>query len=111
MHVQKRGRETLLRVPLGTFHVWFGRLLITFGILNGGLGFLYSNSAARGVRITYGIIAGLVWVAFVLGNLLAWEYFKPATGFSLKGPWARKTTGDTQMQDGLQEDEFFEPKA
>ena len=119
VHVQKRGRETMLHVPLGTFHVWFGRLLITLGMLVGGTGFLWSNSSCHTVRIIYGVAAGVIWLAFVFGNVLAWEYFKPATGFSLKGNTRvregggrgeERLTGTGPAAGGVEEEEYFEPK-
>ena len=71
---------------------------------------MFSNSAARGARIAYGVIAGIVWVVFVVGNLLAWEYFKPPTGFSLKGPRVQKSRGEAPTQERLQEEDGYEKR-
>lgn len=49
-------------------HLWIGRIVITLGILNGGLGLYFSEEFQEGVvkgEIVYGVIAGLVWIAYV----------------------------------------------
>jgi hypothetical protein len=47
------------------FHIWFGRTLITVGIINGGLGFLLADYSGPGV-IAYGVLAGIVWAIYIL---------------------------------------------
>lgn len=42
-----------------------GRLLITLGMINGGLGLLLSSNASRGDYIAYGVVAGVIWVAYI----------------------------------------------
>ncbi|EOD49164.1 putative integral membrane protein [Neofusicoccum parvum UCRNP2] len=46
-------------------HIWLGRLLITLGIINGGLG-LKLASGPRDWTIAYGVVAGIVWVTYML---------------------------------------------
>jgi hypothetical protein len=49
-------------------HIWLGRLAITLGIINGGLGLRLaerSNMSSRGGQIAYGVVAGLMWLAWV----------------------------------------------
>lgn len=46
-------------------HIWLGRLLITLGMINGGLGLLLSANASTGEYIAYGVIAAVIWVAYV----------------------------------------------
>ncbi|KAE8381338.1 hypothetical protein BDV26DRAFT_278902 [Aspergillus bertholletiae] len=49
-------------------HRWFGRLLITLGIINAGLGFrltgIGTSLAPVGAVIAYAVIAGVVWVSY-----------------------------------------------
>ena len=47
-----------------TMHVWLGRLVITLGIINGGLGLRFAADTTNG-EIIYGIFAGLVWLVYV----------------------------------------------
>ena len=59
-------------------HVWLGRLLITLGIINGGLGLRLSADTTNG-EIIYGVFAGLVWLVWV--GLTLWrEMGKKAHG-------------------------------
>jgi hypothetical protein len=49
-------------------HIWVGRLAITLGIINGGLGLRLAqsyNMSSRSGQIAYGVIAALVWLAWV----------------------------------------------
>ncbi|KAF4170808.1 hypothetical protein CNMCM8694_004219 [Aspergillus lentulus] len=51
-------------------HRWFGRTAITLGMINAGLGFrltgIGTSLAPTGAVIAYGVVAGLVWVGYVL---------------------------------------------
>ena len=56
-------------------HVWWGRIILTLGMINGGLGLMmsgYHQDTHKG-EIAYGVIAGtmwLIWMAFaVRGHL------------------------------------------
>ena len=51
-------------------HVWLGRVMITLGIINGGLGLRLSADTTNG-EIVYGVIAGLVWSVWV--GLTLWR--------------------------------------
>jgi hypothetical protein len=51
-------------------HLWLGRIVITLGIINGGLGLLFATETgffapSRGQIIAYGIVAGIMWAAWV----------------------------------------------
>ena len=49
-----------------TLHVWWGRIFLTFAIIQGGLGLRFAANTTGG-KIAYGIVAGLVWITwFVL---------------------------------------------
>ncbi|GFF93030.1 hypothetical protein IFM53868_07049 [Aspergillus udagawae] len=51
-------------------HRWLGRTFITLGMINAGLGFrltgIGTSIAPTGAVIAYGVVAGLVWVSYVL---------------------------------------------
>lgn len=56
------------RTVSGLLHLWIGRVLITLGVINGGLGFrlakgapFQSRKSARDGEIAYGVLAGLMW--------------------------------------------------
>lgn len=49
-------------------HVWVGRITVTLGIINGGLGLKLATCSGNGSRageIVYGVIAGLMWLVWV----------------------------------------------
>jgi hypothetical protein len=54
-------------------HLWLGRIVITLGMINGGLGMLLASDApaflsfrpTQGQIIAYGVIAGIMWLAWV----------------------------------------------
>lgn len=48
-----------------TAHVWFGRVLITLGIINGGLGLKLSSNTKKG-EIAYGVVAGVMWLVWMV---------------------------------------------
>ena len=54
-------------------HVWIGRLAITLGIINGGLG-LYlaecSGMSSRTGQIVYGVIAAIMWLVWVAAMVI-----------------------------------------
>ena len=45
-------------------HIWVGRIAITLGIINGGLGLLLAGNSPDG-EIAYGVVAGVMWVTWV----------------------------------------------
>jgi hypothetical protein len=54
-------------------HLWLGRILITLGMINGGLGLLLASDApvstgfapTQGQIIAYGVIAAIIWLLWV----------------------------------------------
>ncbi|KAF2824670.1 CBD9-like protein, partial [Ophiobolus disseminans] len=52
-------------------HIWLGRVAITVGIINGGLGLRLADSmnmSSKGGMIAYGVIAGFMWLAWVAAS-------------------------------------------
>lgn len=67
------------RTAWGYFHLWIGRILITLGIINGGLGLrLMETSPIQDLGLThnaeigYGIAAGFMWCLYVFMTMF-WE--------------------------------------
>ena len=49
-------------------HIWLGRILITLGVINGGLGLLMTEGYQAGIKkgeIVYGVVAGTIWIVYV----------------------------------------------
>ena len=58
------------RVVWSYAHIWLGRIAITLGIINGGLGLELSkktrfSAPSQGAVIGYSVVAGLMWLAYV----------------------------------------------
>jgi len=51
--------------PATYFHIWWGRAIITLGIINGGLGLQLSGNTTKG-EIIYGVVAGVIWSLWVV---------------------------------------------
>lgn len=57
-------------------HLWLGRIAITLGMINGGLGLLLAYDAplgfapSRGQVIAYGIVAAIMWVLYVTAAIV-----------------------------------------
>jgi hypothetical protein len=58
-------------------HLWLGRILITLGMINGGLGLLLASDApastgfapTRSQVIAYGVIAGVMWLLWASASI------------------------------------------
>ncbi|KAH4194013.1 hypothetical protein HBI56_049810 [Parastagonospora nodorum] len=54
-------------------HLWLGRIVITLGMINGGLGMLLASDApafvnfrpTRGQIVAYGVVAGIMWLLWL----------------------------------------------
>lgn len=57
---KSRGRPNAATSP----HVWWGRAVITLGIINGGLGLRLAANTRNG-EIAYGVVAGFMWVLWM----------------------------------------------
>ncbi|KAJ4360769.1 uncharacterized protein N0V89_001336 [Didymosphaeria variabile] len=54
-------------------HLWTGRAAVTLGIINGGLGLQLAdrmNMSSRSGMIAYGVVAGVVWLAWVAAMVM-----------------------------------------
>ena len=78
------------------YHIWMGRILITLGTVNGGLGLLYSANATKGEQIAYGVVAGVIWasrIAIVIAVLAK-------QGKEIPGTINRKKRAGNSPEDG-----------
>ena len=75
-----RFRKTHKRGVFTQIHVWYGRLLILLGIVNGGLG-LQLAANAKGGQIAYGIVGGIFGVAiFIIAIVVGMKRPRSANG-------------------------------
>ena len=58
-------------------HIWWGRILMVLGVVNGGLG-LQLAQESNGPVIAYAVIAAVVFVVYA--GFKAWSYFWLGTG-------------------------------
>ena len=47
-----------------TLHVWWGRMFLTFAIIQGGLGFKFAHNTTGG-EIAYAVVAGVIWLCWL----------------------------------------------
>ncbi|CAG8971654.1 hypothetical protein HYALB_00003122 [Hymenoscyphus albidus] len=52
------------RTPISYVHIWYGRALMLLAVINGGLGLKLANNS-RGGKIAYGVVAGIMGVAYI----------------------------------------------
>lgn len=45
-------------------HIWLGRIIVTLGMINGGLG-LQLTGVSTGSYIAYGVVVGLFWLVWM----------------------------------------------
>ena len=57
-------------------HLWLGRVAVTLGIINGGLGLLLASherlasAPSKGRIIAYGVVAGIMWLLYVAAAIV-----------------------------------------
>ncbi|KAL6718395.1 hypothetical protein ACLMJK_004484 [Lecanora helva] len=66
---KKHGKNVMLSLT----HVWWGRIIVTLGIINAGLGLQLSGNTKKG-EIAYGVIAGVIWVTWVA--VAVWSHLR-----------------------------------
>lgn len=71
-------------------HVWYGRILILLGIINGGLGLQLADDSMSGM-IAYGVVAGIVGVMYCVG-MVVFELKRARQG--------KNTTSNVTPEDG-----------
>jgi hypothetical protein len=69
-HLHHQGyNRTGGRTAVSHGHIWLGRILITLGIINGGLGFKLANNSKYG-PIIYVIVAVIFYIAYIVAIVL-----------------------------------------
>lgn len=61
------------RTAWSHMHLWLGRIAITLGIINGGLGFQLADRLRMGSKpgmIAYSVVAGVVWLTWVAASIM-----------------------------------------
>lgn len=54
-------------------HIWLGRIAVTLGIINGGLGLQWADSmnmSSKGGIIAYAVIAVIIWLAWIAAIII-----------------------------------------
>jgi Na+/proline symporter len=67
LYYKKYGRRNAFTQP----HIWWGRILVTFGMINGGLG-LQLAGADLGMVVAYGCVGGVSWTIWMGVAALTW---------------------------------------
>ncbi|KAI5365271.1 Putative cytochrome b561/ferric reductase transmembrane [Septoria linicola] len=62
-------QRTSKRALISAVHVYFGRLLIITGMINGGIGLATAKQSTRAENIIYGTLVGVIWVVYTLLSL------------------------------------------
>ena len=65
-----------------TLHVWWGRVVLTLAIIQGGLGLKFANNTTGG-EIAYGVVAGVIWCAWL--GVAVWHDTKKTTTPIVRG--------------------------
>ncbi|KAL8691385.1 MAG: hypothetical protein Q9218_003379 [Villophora microphyllina] len=81
-------------------HVWLGRVVLTLGMINGGLGLMLSDNTTKG-EIGYGVVAAVVWLTWA--GVAVWSEVKKASGggpVGENGMGERKEASPDGTEDG-----------
>lgn len=88
-------------------HVWLGRVLITAGMINGGLGLQLSHNTTKG-EIAYGVIAGVMWLLWVSISVIA--IIRSHGDVAVRGESGEKIQGLKHLRSNSQDTAVEEPK-
>lgn len=88
-------------------HVWLGRVLITAGMINGGLGLQLTNTIAKG-EIVYGVVAGSMWLLWVSISVIA--IIRSHGDVAVRGESGEKVQGLKHLRRDSQDTVVEEPK-
>lgn len=62
-------KKQQIRTTSSYIHLWVGRISITLGIINGGLGFLLSRNLGPGPKV-YGVFAAIIWLLYIMAIIV-----------------------------------------
>lgn len=77
-------RKTQARGIPGYIHVWYGRVVIILGVVNGGLGLKLAHKANK-YLIAYGVVAGVVGIIYIGTIVLTGMKKRKAGGAKVRG--------------------------
>lgn len=69
LHFAKHQRRGII----SHLHIWYGRVLMVLGVINGGLG-LQLASASHHLIIAYSVVAGVIFAGYIA--FAAWGAFR-----------------------------------
>lgn len=69
-------------------HIWYGRILMVLGVINGGLGLRLAGTATRYV-IAYSVVAAVIFLAYV--GAVAFGFMKGRRHRQIKTPPSEET--------------------
>lgn len=64
------------RGAVSHFHIWWGRILMILGIINGGLG-LQLSMASKSVMIGYSVASAVLFLAYVVAKIIGSRLLAP----------------------------------
>ncbi|KAI8631990.1 hypothetical protein F5Y19DRAFT_382246 [Xylariaceae sp. FL1651] len=88
----RRFRKLGARTWVSHAHIWIGRLGLTLGIINGGLGLAISGATGAPV-VAYAVIAGVFWVLWLLAALSGEWRLRRAQGKARDDGYVRNVRG------------------
>lgn len=80
-------------------HLWLGRVLVTLGMINGGLGLRLADDASNGAYIAYGVIAAIVWVVWMAAAVWG-EIQRLRKPSGMAAPQAQTPDGEYYAKEG-----------
>jgi len=78
------------RSAISHAHIWFGRMIMVLGVINGGLGLRLAANTKNG-EIAYGVVAGVMALAYVV--LIVFKRKKTETRWM----WNKERDGEVEM--------------
>lgn len=99
--------KTLQRRTVWSYgHLWLGRIAITLGTINGGLGLLLAHNAPLGFApsrdqvIAYGVVAALMWLLYATAAIVGERGRASASGM-LDGETGKVAVGESSPASSL----------
>jgi predicted permease len=94
-------------------HLWLGRVVITLGMINGGMGLRLAdrmNMSSRAGIIAYSVVAGIMWLAWVVSSILGERRRRTARAGQPPKYTDHSSREDTALRDVHPENGHYAPK-
>ena len=95
-------KKSGMRTIWSHLHLWVGRLAITLGIINGGLGFKLTGNTGGGM-IAYSVCAGIMWLLWVAAAVYGERKRSRAQAMAATHPPKYTETSPAHSTDGERE--------